>query len=182
MAGCWRRRWQRQGSNPPPSPSTPRLPPRESGLVGCLAERQLPWPPGSVGAWSLTGAAVTTSHILVKSSKNFPGGSLGLPIMVSPSVSPVRLTSSPLEAPPSPSPPKISLGKRSAAAFLKPSVELKHKPLLISSPGLSPSLGLNLASPGLSPSIGISSPSPRILLRPEVAAYLARGRIIVSPV
>ena len=99
--------------------------------------------------------------------------------MVSPSVSPVRLTSSPLEASPSPSPPKINLGKRSAAAFLKPSVEVKHKPLLMSSPGLG---GLNLPSPGLSSSIGISSPSPRILLRPEVAAYLARGRFIVSPV
>ena len=176
--------------HPLPHPSTPQLPPRESGL-GCLAERQLPWPPGSVGAWSLTSAAITTSHILVTTEKTlcegsfwgFPGGLPGRITMVSPSVSPVRLTSSPLEAARSPSPPKIILGKRSAAAFLKPSVELKHKPLLISSPGLSPSLvGLNLASPGLSPSIGISSPSPRILLRPEVAAYLARGRFIVFPV
>ena len=98
--------------------------------------------------------------------------------MVSPSASPVRLTSSPLEAPQSPSsPPRINLGKRPA-----PPLDLKHKPHLISGPGLSPSLGLNLASPGLSPSIGIPSPSPRILLRPEVAAYLARGRFSVSTV
>ena len=99
------------------------------------------------------------------------GGILGLSTMVSPSVSPVRLTSSPLDMAQSPSssPPKISLGKRTASGFLNPSMEPKQKPL-----GLSP-LGLNLASPGLNSSIGISSPSPRILLRPEVAAYLARG-------
>ena len=55
------------GKVPPPKPP-PRLPPRESGQ-GCLAERQLPWPPGSVGAWSLTSAAKTTSHILVRLNK-----------------------------------------------------------------------------------------------------------------
>ena len=60
--------------HPLPSPSTPRLPPRESGL-GCLAERQLPWPPGSVGAWSLTSAAITTSHILVRIEKTLCEGS-----------------------------------------------------------------------------------------------------------
>ena len=89
--------------------------------------------------------------------------------MASSSSSPVRLTSSPLEASRSPSPPKTSLGKR-RASFLDKSIELKQKSLLLSSAGLTSSLGLTLPS-----SVGISPPSPRILLRPEVAAYLARG-------
>ena len=92
-----------------------------------------------------------------------------LSTMASSSSSPVRLTSSPLEASRSPSPPKTSLGKR-RASFLDKSIELKQKSLLLSSAGLTSSLGLTLPS-----SVGISPPSPRILLRPEVAAYLARG-------
>ena len=89
--------------------------------------------------------------------------------MASSSSSPLRLTSSPNEASRSPSPPKTSLGKR-RASFLDKSIELKQKSLLLSSAGLTSSLGLTLPS-----SVGVSPPSPRILLRPEVAAYLARG-------